>query len=173
MIKRWIAPVLSAVWLLPASALAAEFRGLQFGASCATVQESELARGSTQIEWEAVRGSAVYAFLGRGLDRDLMFNYLCEDGYLSLGNYYLPVETLDAAIASYVSAQSHLIDVHGAPVAGPSTRANPEDPRGYMTMWSTDGLGIIMALMPSFAHEQQGWRVFVSYRHVPRRALTE
>jgi hypothetical protein len=162
---------LLAVTLAAAPAGAADFRTLDFGATCESVQAHEQARGSVAIPWGKISGADVYAFRGRDYDRDLILMYFCPKGALFSGNYYFPVEQIETAVTSYRNTYDLLVSVYGAPFidntpwqVGGSTkdeRVINSDSRKYMTSWSTPRLHATISIMPSQESEGPGWRVFV------------
>jgi hypothetical protein len=128
------------------------------------VREDELARGSIETPWQPLKGTDVHAFRGRDFGRDLMFNYLCVDGRLQHGNFYFPIESLDAAIATYLSVRDNLVLLHGSPFYDIAQKISPSDPVRYMTSWNMHQVSVLMSLMPNFQTEESGWRVWVVYR---------
>jgi hypothetical protein len=86
--------------LLSAPVGAADFRGLNFGDSCASVPSREEARGSIAIPWKSPSGADISRiFKGREYERDLTIVYFCSDGGLLGGNYFFQSEPLDAQTA--------------------------------------------------------------------------
>jgi hypothetical protein len=100
-----------------------------------------------------------------------MITYFCLKGTLFSGNYYFPVEQLDAAVNSYRAAYDLLVSMYGAPLVDNSPwqvgtsskdpRAIASDPREYMTAWKTPRSNATISLMPNFPSESLGRRVFI------------
>jgi hypothetical protein len=157
--------------LLSAPVCAADFRALDIGDACASVQAKEEIRGSVAIPWKQLSGADTYAFRGRDFDRDLTITYFCPKGALFSGNYYFPVEQFDAVVNSYHKAYDLMISRYGTPFVDNSPwqlgaqerdpRWIASDPRKYMTSWKTTRVFATMSLMQSFESEGPGWRVFV------------
>jgi hypothetical protein len=150
---------------------AADFRTLDIGNSCASVQALEEAQGSVEIPWQEMEGGELYAFRTQDLDRELIALYFCFKGHLFAGNYYFPIESLEDAAKSYRRVQELLISRYGAPFIDTSPgqadaaprdpRLVVSDPRKYYTSWRTSRLAPVMSIQPSLEPGTSGWRVFV------------
>jgi hypothetical protein len=163
--------VLVALALLSAPVGAADFRVLDFGDACASIQAREEPLGSVAIPWQKISGADIYAFKGREFNRELLITYFCPKGTLFSGNYYFPVEPLDVAVTSYRAAYDLLVSMYGAPFFDTSPwqvgandkdpRAIASDPQKYTTAWKTPRLHVALSLMPNFPSEGPGRRVFI------------
>lgn len=168
---RSMSGYLVAAIIVSSPAPAEDFRTLNFGAACDSVQAREQARGSVAISSGKIPGADNYAFRGRDFDRDLTLTYFCPKGILFSGNYFFPVEQLEAAATSYRNAYDLLVSLYGAPyidttpwqVGGDTKdeRAVASNPRKYMTSWRTPRLHVTVSIMPSDESGEPGWRVFV------------
>jgi hypothetical protein len=164
---RLAAPILL---LLPLSALAGDFRTLDFGASCTDVVAQEIALGSKAIK-PRVEGMGILFFEGEGFGRQLDFSYFCPKGALFAGDYLLRPEPLSDAIASYESVHKALSGVYGAPILDNSPWAQPtvharwleKDPLKYMTTWQTPRLSVTTFFSPSLPEQPTGWRVSIHF----------
>ena len=156
--------------LLSVPAVAADFRTLDFGASCADVVAQESALGSKAVK-PRVEGMGIFAFEGQGLNRELDFTYFCPKGALFTGDYFLRPQPLADAVVSYESVHKALSAIYGAPVLDNSPWMQPtvdsrwleKDPLKYMTTWNTPRLSITTSFLPSLPEQPTGWRVFVHF----------
>ncbi|MCE7903186.1 MAG: hypothetical protein DYH20_11220 [Gammaproteobacteria bacterium PRO9] len=163
--------VIAAGVLTSTVAVAADFGALDIGSQCKPVTELETARGSLPIPWPAPEVGEFYAFRGRAFDRDASLLYLCRNGVLVAGNYYLPVEPLARAKKSYYQVYEQLVSMYGEPPLNDFKRfleSLPDDPRsmsadsiGPMTWWWIGNLAILQTLMPVTNQQHIGWQVFI------------
>lgn len=166
-----ILSVIATSALVSTLAVAADFGVLDVGSRCESVRELEIARGSLPIPWHAPKVGEFYAFRGRAFDRDVSLLYLCRNGTLVAGNYYLPVESLALAKKSYYEVYEQLASMYGDPLLNDFARfleALPDDPRsmsadrtGAMTRWRIGNLSVTQALMPVTNSQNIGWQVFI------------
>jgi hypothetical protein len=170
---RFVMPVLA---LLSAPAFCADFRMLDFGASCANVAAQETSSGAKQIQWR-VEGTGILAFEGQAFDQRLVFTYFCPKGVLFTGDYYFPSEPLAEATASYEVAHKQLSTTYGPPVMDNApwvqsvvdSHRLESDPRKYMTAWHTPRVSVTTILLPSQDNEPPGWRVAIHFGEILAR----
>jgi len=144
MLLRYVALV-----LLSAPVGAADFRTLDIGDSCASVQAREKARGSIAIPWKQLSGADTYAFRGHDHGRDLTLTYFCPKGALFSGNYYFPVEQLEVAVNTYHAAYDVMVASYGTPF----TDNSPWQVGAPMRLWlGASGAGKLCTL------GAKGWR---------------
>ena len=79
-----IVTLLLAVLAMPT--VAADFRTLDIGDSCAEVVSKESSLGSRAIK-SRVEGMSLFTFEGLEFDRQLVFSYFCPSGKLLAGDY--------------------------------------------------------------------------------------
>jgi hypothetical protein len=96
------------------SAGAADFRALNFDASCDGVTERETALGSRPYEGKLPSGYQL-AFRGRELDREVVIGYSCRDGKFFRGAYIFDAEDGDDATRLYGALKKRVTSELGAP----------------------------------------------------------
>lgn len=154
-----------AVILISPLVNAADFRILDFGATCEGVQVRE--------QGAEIAGAGAHAFSGQDFARGVTVKYLCgkKEWPLFVGNYLFPIEPLGKAVTSYHKVYVRLISIYGTPYldttrwqVGARTKdqrnINP-DPRKYGTYWKTPRLLINLVMTQSYKSRVRGWRAFV------------
>lgn len=136
---------------------AADFRILNFGDDCASVQAQEVAKGSIPLPWKQVSGADIYAFQVRENNRDLVLTYFCPHGRLLTGNYSFPDELLDDADKSYGDALKWLTSMYGVPEY--EGLFQPDDPRRRTAVWRVRGMFVSMMTREEAPSR---WRVVVT-----------
>ena len=159
-----------------ARAGAADFRAVDLGASCASVEKFEESVGSRQLPWQGAEGLEGYSNLGRAFDRVVTINYFCLEGHLEAGHYLFPIEELETAVESFRQLHEQLVNSCGVPFVdntpwqGEGSPKDPRsvqsDPREYLTSWRMGSAWVSVSLMRNFTTEQPGWRVIVMYREL-------
>lgn len=152
-------------------AIGADFRGTEFGSSCADVEARERTLGSRPVPVDSTNGGA-YRFNGRVSDREVSITYLCNDGKLALGDYHFPAGTYDDAVADFLAAYSSLLSLYGAPslayaqhgdssaqVAVPSVGAAIRDE--YHASWVTKNAVIHVDLISHGDYAGDNWHAMV------------
>jgi hypothetical protein len=161
-----------AVLLLAASmpAVGADFRLLDFGASCAAIEAKEAALGSTRTEWPKIDAAEMYAFKGTAFKSQVTIGYFCSNDSLLAGNYFFPKGELDAALASYEVAHKELVSEYGAPFLDDSRWMTPMDsrwlkgdPKNYSTTWKTPRAWIHLSILPLRDEGKTQWQLAVMY----------
>jgi len=109
---RAAAVLLVAFTSLPASA--ADFRALNFDATCDGVAEREAALGSRPFEGKLPSGYQ-FAFRSRELDRDVVIAYACRDGKFYRGAYIFDAQNGDDATQLYRTLKQRTTRELGAP----------------------------------------------------------
>jgi hypothetical protein len=147
---------------------ASDFRAVDIGQPCSSVQAWEIAQGSTQIPWTAPTGAETYAFKARQFDQQIVVMYFCIHGSLFTGNYFFPIELLKQAVESYRSVDEKLLSSYGETFIDNSPwnrygemRLVAPDARNYMTVWTTARVSTTLSLMPNQPSENPGLRVFL------------
>lgn len=152
------------------AAIAADFRGTEFGSPCAAIEEREKALGSEPIPANLSKGPG-YRFNGRAFDRDVLIVYLCKDGALALGHLQFPYGTYDEAVVNYLTAYNFFLSVYGAPfiayarhrdktstdLAIPKVGDATRDT--YYASWIAEGLSTYIALMARRDQAGDNWFV--------------
>jgi hypothetical protein len=113
---RLIAPGMgvAAALLVCNTALASDFRALDFGASCENLPALEAQRGALPFE-ERLPSGYQYAFRGQYLDRDAVIVYACRDGTFFRGGYILAAQSEADASALYRKLKQTVSRERGAP----------------------------------------------------------
>lgn len=106
--------IVTATLLVADRTLAADFRVLDFTASCDDVTTLELARGSTEFQGRLPSGFQ-FAFNAREMDRDAVIGYACRDGRFFRGAYIFPVKDEAEATDFYTKLKKLVTADFGAP----------------------------------------------------------
>jgi hypothetical protein len=156
--------------LFSASSLAADFRALNFDASCDGVAELEAARGSTPFEGKLPSGYQ-HAFRNRDMDRDVVIGYSCKDGKFFRGAYIFDAKDGEDATQLYTALKRRVSKELGAPYydfASAEHRRKMADVGA--TLSRTDTQVAFWNAKNSEAHasvaepsKDRGWRVSLSY----------
>lgn len=149
---------------------AADFRVLDFNASCADLPALETARGTTAIEGSLPSGFQ-FAFRGKELDRDVVFAYACRDGKFFRGAYIFAVPDEATATAVYRTLKQRVTRELGKPsydFASAEHRKKMQD--AGATLSRTDIQVAFWEDKRAEAHAsvaepsgERGWRVSLSY----------
>ena len=94
--------------------IAADFRALDFNASCADVASKEAALGSTAYT-EQLPSGFQQAFRNREMDRDVIVGYACRDGRFFRGAYIFMVKDEADATALYKALKQRVTKERGKP----------------------------------------------------------
>jgi hypothetical protein len=94
--------------------LAADFRALDFNASCADVAAKEAALGSTPYT-EQLPSGFQYAFNNREMGRDVIVGYACKDGRFFRGAYIYRVKDGADATRLYNEIKRRVTKERGKP----------------------------------------------------------
>jgi hypothetical protein len=153
-----------------AASLAADFRVLDFDASCDGVADLEAARGSTPFEGKLPSGYQ-YAFRNRDMERDVVIGYSCRDGKFFRGAYIFDVKDGDEATQLYTALKRRVSKELGAAYydfASAEHRRKMEEVGA--TLSRTDTQVAFWNAKNSEAHasvaepsKDRGWRVSLSY----------
>lgn len=113
---RYLLPlaILIATVLSAAPATAADFRVLDFAASCGQVASFESARGSSALDGRLPSGYQ-FAFRTREMDRDAVAVYACRDDRFFRGGYLFDAADAADATKLYVALKRRLSSELGAP----------------------------------------------------------
>jgi hypothetical protein len=95
-------------------AMAADFRALDFNASCADVASKEAALGSTPYT-EQLPSGFQQAFRNREMDRDVIVGYACREGRFFRGAYIFMVKDEADATALYKALKQRVTKERGKP----------------------------------------------------------
>ncbi len=95
-------------------AMAADFRALDFNASCADVAAKEAALGSTPYT-ERLPSGFQYAFHNREMNRDVIVAYACRDGHFFRGAYIFMVKDEADATSLYKALKRRVTKERGKP----------------------------------------------------------
>jgi len=115
MTRRVLLPILLAgVVFAGDRAIAADFRALDFNASCSDVAAREAKLGSTPYT-EQLPSGFQYAFHNREMDRDAIVAYDCKDGRFFRGAYIFMVKDEADATALYRALKRRVTKERGKP----------------------------------------------------------
>ena len=106
--------LLSIAALTGAHADAADFRALDFNASCESLPALEAARGSTTFD-ERLPSGFQFAFRGHEMNRDVVIAYACRDGRFFRGAYIFAAQDEADASALYHALKQRVTRERGAP----------------------------------------------------------
>ncbi|HVF15476.1 MAG TPA: hypothetical protein VNA21_01140 [Steroidobacteraceae bacterium] len=153
-----------------AASIAADFRVLDFDASCDGVAELEAARGSTAFEGKLPSGYQ-HAFRNRDMDRDVVIGYSCRDGKFFRGAYIFDAKDGEDATQLYTALKRRVSKELGVPYydfASTAHRRKMEEVGA--TLSRTDTQVAFWNAKNSEAHasvaepsKDRGWRVSLSY----------
>jgi hypothetical protein len=115
MMRRTLLPILLAVAVCASDrAAAADFRALDFNASCTDVATREAASGSTPYT-EQLPSGFQYAFRNREMGRDVIVAYACRDGRFFRGAYIFMAQDEADATALYSALKRRVTKERGKP----------------------------------------------------------
>lgn len=153
-----------------APAMAADFRALDFNASCAGVAAKEAALGSMPYS-EQLPSGFQYAFRNREMDRDVIVGYACRDGHFFRGAYIFMVKDEADATRLYHALKRRVTKERGRPsydFASAEYRDKMKsigatlDPVDTQVAFWNDGHSEAHASVAAPSGER-GWRVSLSY----------
>jgi hypothetical protein len=152
------------------TAFAQEFRGTQFGESCAGVPARESGLGSRPVDWQNPSPQKL-TFEGSALGRRAYIIYLCPKDLLALGDLHFPKEHYKAAAADFRAALVHFKSLYGEPfVVSPDPQpgteqlvpdGEPVEGRSYNAMWRVGSLNVTVAMILDGARGSANWQAFV------------
>jgi hypothetical protein len=168
--RRLVAAALIVAGAVPDRADAADFRVLDFNASCADIPALEAARGTTALD-ERLPSGFQFAFRGRELDRDVVVAYACRDGKFFRGAYIFAVPDEATATAVYRAIKQKVTRELGQPsydFASAEHRKKMEDAGATLTRADTqvafwDGKRAEAHASVAQPAADRGWRVSLSY----------
>lgn len=108
------AAALTALCLCAQVTRAADFRALDFGASCTNLPALETAQGSSRFE-EQLPSGYQFAFRGRYLDRDVVIGYACREGMFFRGAYIFQAADKADAASLYRKLKQQVTRERGTP----------------------------------------------------------
>ncbi len=156
--------------LLCGSAVAADFRVLDFDAPCEQIDALETARGSTKFAGKLPSGYQ-FAFHTREMERDALVVYACEGGKFYRGGYVFDAKDEADASTLYAAIKKRVTSELGAPsydFASKEHRKKMTD--AGATLSRADTLVAFWDAKNSEAHasvaepsKDRGWRVSLSY----------
>lgn len=146
---------------LAAPSGAADFRALDFGASCDSIRAFETSQGSVPLPAEPMAGGELIAFQGRAFERDVSIVYQCVANRLAAGRYYFPPEPFERVVASYGEVRGVLAAAYGEPFLDTTPPATDPDPIKYAAAWRMPRLRISLSLVPRRGASPPDWQVFV------------
>jgi hypothetical protein len=168
--SRRLRAVALIVALAAPAANAADFRALNFDASCDGVAAREAAMGSQPYEGKLPSGYQL-AFRARELDRDVVIGYSCRDGKFFRGAYIFDAQDGDDATRLYGALKKRVTGELGAPYydfASAEHRRKMQEVGATLSrtdtqvaFWKND----VYEAHASVAEpsKDRGWRVSLSY----------
>ena len=161
---------LAALFLFCGSAVAADFRVLDFDAPCEQIAALESSRGSTAFSGKLPSGYQ-FAFHTREMERDALVVYACDAGKFYRGGYIFEARDEADAVALYSAIKKGVTRELGAPsydFASKEHRKKMTD--AGATLSRVDTLVAFWDAKHSEAHasvaepaRERGWRVSLSY----------
>ena len=151
--------------VLPSIATAADFRVIDIGGPCNAVRGLEEAQGSVSIPWKHVEGADLQAFRGWAFDREVSILYLCRNGRLYSGTYFLPPEHVEQALASYDRLYDALVASYGQPFytpPGAEAHSITADPKKRSVSWDTARVYVHLQLSSDSDADPQTWRAWLT-----------
>jgi hypothetical protein len=156
--------------LAPLCTLAADFRTIDFDASCNGIAAAEATSGSTPFEGKLPSGYQL-AFRNRDLDRDVVIAYSCKDGKMFRGAYIFDADDGDDATQIYTALKRRVTKDQGPPYydfASAEYRTKMKELGATLSradtqvaFWHTqNGEAHASVAEPS---KDRGWRVSLSY----------
>lgn len=166
-----------AALLLGPAAAAADFRALDFGASCDGLPALEAARGALPFE-ERLPSGYQYAFRGQYLDRDVVIAYSCQNGAFYRGAYIFSVRDAADASSLYRRLKQSIMRERGTPSYDFASREHRQKMASVgATLTPADTEVAFWDNARSEAHlsvaepsGSRGWRVSLSYTTVQQAA---
>lgn len=164
------AAALAIAFVFSHSAMARDFRALDFGQSCAELREREAALGSTAYEGKLPSGYQ-FAYRARDLEREVLVAYTCKDDAFYRGAYLFEASDGEDATRLYETLKRRVTKHHGAPYydfASQEYRRKMADLGATLSradtqvaFWKND----VYEAHASVAEptQERGWRVSLSY----------
>ena len=153
--------------ILGQAAMAADFRTLDFGQPCSTIEKKEESLGSNPIQSRS--DSSSHWYKARAFDADVSIVYLCVDDVLRTGSYLFERKEFDVALEQMRIAYEELTDAHGAPFLdttpwqygpGPKDiRSVAAKPSLYVASWRTSRITVTARLLADGDAVAADWRV--------------
>ena len=167
---KLFSPAMLATLAVAGHVEAADFRVLDFQASCDDVPALEAARGSTALPGRLPSGFQ-FAFNTREMDRDAVVGYACREGHFFRGAYIFPVKDEAEATALYTQVKQKVTAELGAPAFDFASKEYREKMRSLgATLSRADTQVAFWNGKKAEAHAsvsvpsgEQGWRVSLSY----------
>jgi hypothetical protein len=162
--------VLIGAMFTASSAMAADFRVLDFASSCQQVASLEAARGSTPFEGKLPSGYQL-AFRTREMDRDAVVVYSCRDDRFFRGAYLFDAKDEADATRLYTTLKRRVTGELGAPYYDFASREHRKKMSDLgATLSLRDTQVAFWKAKNSEAHAsvaepsgERGWRVSLSY----------
>jgi len=125
---------------------AADFRDLNFGESCASVDTTELSRGSKHAPWSK-ESPDLHTYSGRELDLPTWIMYLCQGGIFRIGTFFFESQSPRLSVDTYHEIYLSYISQYGVPILDNTpwrVKQSPVppaelDPAKYSVSWRSDG----------------------------------
>lgn len=180
-IAKFALPALLTIGTLAcAQAMAADFRTLDFDASCNDLPALEAARGSTPFA-ERLPSGFQFAFRGREMNREVVIAYACREGRFFRGAYIFAAKDEADASALYKALKQRVTRERGAPSYDFASREYRQKMQAIgATLSRTDTEVAFWNNGRSEAHAsvaepsgERGWRVSLSYTAEEAVARTE
>ena len=155
--------------LLGSQAVAADFRGTEFGSPCAAIADRESALGSKPAQWSR-SGPDFHAFAGSIFDRPVYILYVCRNGALAVGDYQFLKQKYDDALGDFLAAYDHFSAIYGSATLarspgkkGPAAEVFPSlgVPEEFTTTWITTELIVHVDLLVDGDSSGRNWRATV------------
>jgi hypothetical protein len=168
--KRPLAFALLLVSGLAGNAFGADFRVLDFGASCTDLPALEAARGSTPLN-ETLPSGFQFAFRAREMNRDAVIAYACRDGRFFRGAYIFMVPDEATATTVYKALKARTTRELGPPSYDFASREHRQKmAEAGATLSRADTQVAFWNAPRAEAHAsvaepsgERGWRVSLSY----------
>jgi hypothetical protein len=163
--------ILLLICALPASA--ADFRAIDIGQGCDTVDSWEVAHGSTRIVTRSDPGLEVYSYRVEQFGRRVTVRYLCHYGKLLSAHYDFPLEPWSQAVKTYADTYDSLRSIHGSPAIEdhPTTdldtqSRSPNHWSTHISEWEDPKSDTVLSIMPGQPSkpELDEWHVLIEVR---------
>jgi hypothetical protein len=150
--------------------VAADFRLLDFGASCTAIDAKEAGLESTKTDWPKLDGAEMHAFNGMAFKAQVTIGYFCSNDLFLAGNYFFPKGEIEQALVSYEAVHKKLVSTYGAPFLDSSRWMAPMDsrwlqgdPTRYSTTWKTPLAWVHLSILPLRDEGKIQWQLAVMY----------
>jgi hypothetical protein len=161
-------PILFAIFAMPAGA--AEFRAINIGQPCSTVNAWEVAHGSTPNVTHSDPPLEVYSYNVEEFGRRIIVRYFCHNGKLTSVQSSFPREPWSRAVETYSDVYNSLKSIHGVP----SNRDAPLNENSNkpvsanhwntpISVWEVSGTKLVLMIVPNQPSkpELDDWRVSI------------